>query len=406
MKRCAGVALLGLLASAPGCEPPQAANAQQKPKPPVKVEKTAKEDALGTITLTPEAEKRLGVELAEVKREAVARVRSYAGDVIVPPGQLIVVSAPFIGTIVPPDGGMPAPGSTVRKGQTVLSLLPILAPEAKATMAQARVRSEGQVEQAKKQLEQAVLNLKRVQNLQRQGTPVAKAAIEDAQNQHAIAETAVKAAEAERSLLEQTIKEAGIGSANPMPIRAPEDGILRSEQALANQQVAAGAILFDVEKVDPAWVRVPVFVDDVPLLAEDRPARIGTLADPTGPSSIAANPAQAPPVGDPVALTVDFTYVVPNPKHALRPGQKVGVAIPMKGDESALVVPRSAVYYDIQGGAWIYEQVKEHTYVRRRVELERIAGERAVLGRGPKPGTTIMTVGVAEVYGTEFGFAK
>jgi RND family efflux transporter MFP subunit len=388
-----------------GCEPAGAAKTS-KPPPPVTVAKPAKEDTLGTITLTPEAEKRIGVEVGEIKREPVARTRSYAGDVIVPPGRLILVSAPFIGTIVPPKSGIPLPGSELKQGEVIFSLLPILSPEARATMITAQVRAEGQVKQTKQQLEQADLNLKRLENLKRGGTPIAKAQIEDAQNTRELAATAVRNAEEELKILEKTIEQAGVGAANPVPVRAPVEGILRNEQALANQQVAAGAVLFEVERIDPIWIRVPIFVDDVPSLAEDREAMIGSLTEPTGPAAIAAKPVAAPPVGDPIALTVDFNYEVPNPRHSFRPGQKVGVAIPMKGDETALVVPRSAVYYDIQGGTWIYEQIKDHTYVRRRVEVERVTGDRAVLSRGPKPGTKVMSVGVAEVYGTEFGFAK
>jgi multidrug efflux pump subunit AcrA (membrane-fusion protein) len=119
-----------------------------------------------------------------------------------------------------------------------------------------------------------------------------------------------------------------------------------------------------------------------------------------------AKPVQAPPVGNPLALTVDRFYEVPNPDHTLSPGQRVGVRIPYKGEETKLVVPQSAVYLDIQGGAWVYEQVKERTYKRQRVEVDYLSGDVAVLARGPAPGTKVVTIGVPELYGAEFGFAK
>lgn len=406
MRICAGVLALATLPGIWGCEPPKTAEAH-KPPSPAKVEKPAKEETLGTITLEPQAEKRLGVETAEVKFEPVVRSRAYAGDVIVPPGRLIVVSAPFIGTLVAPPGGIPSPGTALKKGQTVISLLPLLSPEARATMTTARVDAEGKVDQAKKQLAQAEQVLKRNEDLRRGNPVVGAASIEDARAQRDIAKSALGAAEANRDVLERTIRETGIGSATPMPLFAPEDGVLRNVQALEGQQVAAAAILFEVERVDPVWVKVPVYVGEKDNIMRGRPAAVGSLSDPTGAKSILAKPVHdPPPAGDPLALTVDAFYEVPNADHSFYPGQKVGVSVPMKGEETSLVIPRSAIYLDYNGGTWVYEQVKEHTYIRRRVEVDHILGESAVLARGPKPGTKVMTVGVAEVFGTEFGFAK
>jgi RND family efflux transporter MFP subunit len=396
--------LLGALGVA-GCEPPKAAETP-KAQPPAKVDKVAKEDQLGTIVLTPEAEQRLGITTAEAERKEVGRTRTYAGDVLVPPGRLISVTAPFIGTLLAPkEERMPTPGTEVRKGQPILSLLPLLSPEARATLATSRVDAEGQVEQAKKQLGVAKLNLDRIEGLRREKT-VGIGALEDAKAQHEIARTALRNAEDRRDILAKTIREAEGGSMVPMPLPAPEDGLLRNVQALAGQQVAAGAVLFEVERLDPVWVRVPVYVGDRRLIAADQPADVGDLADAPGTPRVAAKPVVAPPSGDALAATVDLFYEVPNPDHLLSPGQKVGVTLTLKGDRVGLVVPKPAVYYDLQGGTWLYEQVKDHTYARRRIEVDRIVGDQAVLTRGPKPGTKVVTLGVAELYGTEFGFAK
>ena len=42
-------------------------------------------------------------------------------------------------------------------------------------------------------------------------------------------------------------------------------------------------------------------------------------------------------------------------------------------------------------------------FVRRRVELARVVEDLAVLRRGPPAGTSVVTVGAAELFGTEFG---
>ena len=44
--------------------------------------------------------------------------------------------------------------------------------------------------------------------------------------------------------------------------------------------------------------------------------------------------------------------------------------------------------------------------VRRRVQVSRVAGDQAVLATGPAVGSKIVTVGAAELFGTEVGFSK
>jgi hypothetical protein len=61
---------------------------------------------------------------------------------------------------------------------------------------------------------------------------------------------------------------------------------------------------------------------------------------------------------------------------------------------------------DIHGGSWVYETTAEHTIVRRRVQVRQVLDGWAVLDKGPAVGSRIVTAGVAELFGTEFGFAK
>ncbi len=69
-------------------------------------------------------------------------------------------------------------------------------------------------------------------------------------------------------------------------------------------------------------------------------------------------------------------------------------------------MPWAAVLHDIHGGQWVYEQIAPQTFVRRRIAVDRVAGTAAVLSRGPKPGSQIVTDGAAELFGTEFGVGK
>jgi hypothetical protein len=68
------------------------------------------------------------------------------------------------------------------------------------------------------------------------------------------------------------------------------------------------------------------------------------------------------------------------------------------------VVPYSAVVYDATGASWAYTTSKPESYIRHRVVVDRIAGDLAVLSNGPDVGATVVTVGTAELFGTEFEF--
>lgn len=68
------------------------------------------------------------------------------------------------------------------------------------------------------------------------------------------------------------------------------------------------------------------------------------------------------------------------------------------------VVPYSAVIYDANGNSWTYISPKPRTYVRHRVVVDRVSGGNAFLSSGPHVGTKVVTVGAAELFGTEFEF--
>jgi hypothetical protein len=66
------------------------------------------------------------------------------------------------------------------------------------------------------------------------------------------------------------------------------------------------------------------------------------------------------------------------------------------------VVPYSALLYDERGQTWVYTSPSELTFVRAPVVVEEIRGDVAVLDSGPAVGVRVATVGVAELFGTEF----
>jgi len=161
----------------------------------------------------------------------------------------------------------------------------------------------------------------------------------------------------------------------------------------------------DIVSLNPLWVRVPLYAGDESRIAKGGTAIIQNLSGGSG-NTIRAKAVTGPQTSDPLATSIDLYYEIDNNKGTLRPGQKVSVTLPFSGTATGISIPFSAIVYDIHGGTWVYTNPSLNTYVRQRVELQTVIDGKAVITRGLKPGTKIVTVGAAELFGTEFGGGK
>jgi hypothetical protein len=71
------------------------------------------------------------------------------------------------------------------------------------------------------------------------------------------------------------------------------------------------------------------------------------------------------------------------------------------GSVGTTTIPYAAVVYDPEGATWVYTSPEPLTFVRTPITVLDITGDRAVLSAGPQPGTEVVTVGTAELFGTE-----
>jgi cobalt-zinc-cadmium efflux system membrane fusion protein len=409
--RTAGIALAMTVA---GCSTKPAA-APAKPASPASVAKLPGESDLVVITLKPEAEDRLKIVTATIERRPAPRALRLGGDVVAPPGRSSIVSAPQTGTLVASEGEIiPTPGLAVKKGQTIFTLVPllsadrvVLSPVERVNFEAARADAEGQLEIARPRFENAKIILDRTEKLA-QSRDVPSSAMVDARNAYDSAKATLEAAEKRLAIFRKSMGDGAedAGKLAPLPLRAPADGILINVNVQAGQQVPSGSVLFEVANLDPMYVKVPIFVGEEEKIAADRDASIGGLADAPGRPTRQAKPVRSTPSANPLATTVDLYYEVENHDGRLRPGQRVGVTIPLKGEAESLVVPYAAILYDLNGGAWVYESLGKHAYARRRVVVDHVVGSEAVLAMAPKPGVKVVTDGAAELFGTEFAGSK
>jgi hypothetical protein len=69
------------------------------------------------------------------------------------------------------------------------------------------------------------------------------------------------------------------------------------------------------------------------------------------------------------------------------------------------VIPYSAVVYDTDGSTWTYVNTAARTYVRQPITIVAIQGNIAVLSSGPPARAAVVTVGAAELLGTEYNIS-
>ena len=68
------------------------------------------------------------------------------------------------------------------------------------------------------------------------------------------------------------------------------------------------------------------------------------------------------------------------------------------------VIPYAAVSYTPNGGTYTYTSPKKLTFVRQTIRVQTVKGGEAILSHGPPVGTAVVTVGSAELFGTEYEF--
>ena len=114
-------------------------------------------------------------------------------------------------------------------------------------------------------------------------------------------------------------------------------------------------------------------------------------------SSSSYSPATLEAVGDTGLKRVTFT-----PEAAARVDLTSTVAV---RDGRHTAVDYAALIYDGKGVAWVYTVPRPLTFLRTRVAVDRVTGNRVLLSGGLRAGTRVVTVGATEVYGAELDIA-
>jgi len=362
---------------------------------PAHVETTTVDEAdLTTVTLTAQAVERLGIQTAVAESKAVGALYTVAGEVMVPPGNDLVVQAPVTGIVNAPDP-VPPVGASLNRKQVLFRIVPLL-----PVQRDLGVNARAEVEAAETRLDAAGARAERAARLVRDGVGSVRAQ-EDAEEAVRLAETQVDAARRRLAQLEQAPVDADVA----IPVPSPQDGVLSRLHVAEGQAVSSGTTLFEVRRMDPLWIRVPVYSGDLARLVTSARVKVRPINADTSTQGSEAAPVEAPPSADPASSTSDLYYRIGNTGQRLRPGERVSVSIPEREQTVCLQVPFAAILYDMNGGSWVYEQVEPRVFTRHRVTVANVVDSTACLASGIPEGTAVVTDGAMELFGTEFGVA-
>jgi len=74
--------------------------------------------------------------------------------------------------------------------------------------------------------------------------------------------------------------------------------------------------------------------------------------------------------------------------------------------DGKMAVPYASILYEANGDTWVYVNVAPLVFVRQAIVIDSINGDEAILSKGPASGSTVVTVGAAELYGSESEFEE
>jgi RND family efflux transporter MFP subunit len=353
-----------------------------------------KEAELATVTLSQDAERRLAIKTEAVVRRAVPRSRTLGGEITVPSGSTLAITAPVAGTLQGPLSVPPA-GSAVTRGQRLFQIAPIQPSERDAA-----VDAQQAADTAAARRDAAALKVQRAERLVKDGSG-SRRAVEEAQAELAVAEAEVKAAAGRVNLARQSGSSTG-----GVIIEAPEEAIVQNVYVRAGQAVAANTPLIDLVRLMTVWVKVPVYAGEVTRLDTTAPAQVLTLGDSPDADGVVARAMAAPPSANATTAGVDLYFTMTNPDNRFRPGERVAVRLASRDTDSGLVVPKAALLHDAYGGTWVYIAKQPQVYSRQRVVVTDVSGAFAVLSQGPPENARVVTDGAAELFGVEFGAGK
>jgi cobalt-zinc-cadmium efflux system membrane fusion protein len=349
----------------------------------------------GMLTIRPEAQAAIGLAMAQAQQREVAQTLPGTGWLAVRPRGEVVIKAPTTGFIVPKIDAEHLLGRPVAKNEQLAEIEVFLSPQEQAQLVSMKEDAEKELQQAHDTLTLNEEQLERAEAATTAAVPATRLL-----ELREIVGHARAAEEAARKKL-PFLPEGAYDELHmkTVPVESPLAGRLIETHLVPRQLVVAGDPLWTIADWSRLWVRVPVFLADLPRVDQDKPANVTTPGKKKGRE---AQPIHAPQPAEPGKQSVELVYEIENKSGDLRPGEAVSVSLPTGAEELATVIPQSAVLWDGMGNSWVYVRAAADAFRRQRVETGELLGNQVVVRRGLNRGEVVVTSGAEALYGEEF----
>lgn len=279
----------------------------------------------------------------------------------------------------------------IKEGQEVKAGDLLLTLDSRQIEAQIR-QTEAVVARDRAQLAQARRDVERLTELAAKEY-AARNKVDDTRTQVTALEAAVRASEASTENMRVQLSYYGI--------KAPIDGragaiALKAGNLVKNNDLT----IVTINQLKPIYVS---FAVPQASLGEIRQAMNA------GPVAVSATPtgdAGAPASGqlafidnavDAASGTINLKAAFPNADERLWPGQFANVAVTLRVEPDAIVVPTPAVQIG-QNGPYVFTVGPENTAVLKQVAVARQLGAETVIASGLQPGETVVTDGAYRLF--------
>lgn len=193
---------------------------------------------------------------------------------------------------------------------------------------------------------------------------------------------------------------AGTKSANLIPVRAPDDGVLIASEVVAGEVVDTTSTLFTVAAPDRLWLLLNVRQEDAKYVKRNLP--VVFKAD-DGSAEFRGAVAWISPAVDQQTRTLQVRVVVNNPDGALRDKTFGTGQIVLREEPNAVVVPREALqstsdaHFVFVRDKHYFDEGAPKVFHVRQVRVGARDGQSVELLAGVLPGEVVATKGSAVI---------
>lgn len=90
-----------------------------------------------------------------------------------------------------------------------------------------------------------------------------------------------------------------------------------------------------------------------------------------------------------------------------RAAERIGIAFAeVRQNGQRLEAPYNTLLYDASGREWVFISPQPNVFMRAEIKVDLIEGDTMFFSKGPAAGTKLVTSGIAQLYGIEYGVGK